>query len=496
MTKKQIAITRSVVLTGALFFACDVFAQETKTASGKAKNVILVIADGMGFNSDVAGTMYRFGEEGKQQYHSFPIALGCTTFSRARPDAEIPPGTKGYDPTVFWLTLANSDQSTEFTRKTDSGAAATALASGVKVTNGKIGVDSQNNPVELISEVAVKLGKKAGCVTTVAVNHPTPACFAAHSNSRANYHEIFRKMTAKDSPVSVLMGGGHPFFDRGAPIKIKENETEKARNNRYKYIDPEIWETLSKGELNGFTYIETKEQFDALAAGKEPLPQKVIGIARTSAAIPPSDGFLEDMPETREFLEKSYSNMKWEAFPTLAAMSLGAINILNRNNDQGFFLMIEGGAIDGANHAQNMPRNIQEHIGFARAVEAVINWIETESSWEETLLIITADHETGLIWGAESYSDDNENGVFDEGDTFGDFEPLQSEGRGQVPQYQYASKGHTNSLVPLWAKGVGSGYFKQKIRGNDKKAGEMWGFSGDYIDNIDIFETMKQAMCY
>lgn len=120
------------------FFLIDFTAEicESKEAE-KAKNVILFIGDGMGFNCDLAGTYYRYGEAGKQPYHSFPVLLGCTTFARAQAEKEIPSNVKGYDPAVFWETLGNGSQGTEFTVTTDSAAASTALHGGVKTVRAE-----------------------------------------------------------------------------------------------------------------------------------------------------------------------------------------------------------------------------------------------------------------------------------------------------------------------------------------------------------------------
>ena len=82
-------------------------------------------------------------------------------------------------------------------------------------------------------------------------------------------------------------------------------------------------------------------------------------------------------------------------------MSKAAINCLDKN-PKGFYLMIEGGAVDWANHANQPARMVEEQIDFVEAVEAVAGWVETHGGWDETLLILTADHECGLLWGPES----------------------------------------------------------------------------------------------
>jgi alkaline phosphatase len=483
------------------FHVSTVSAQTTP----KAKNVVIMIADGNGFKSEWAGTYYRYGEAGKQRYHAFPVALACTTYSRTSEDVVIPPDTAGYIPKIFWETIANGTQGTELTRTTDSAASSTAIHSGVKTKNGKIGMSFDDKPVELISEAAVKQGKKAGTVTTVPMSHATPAGFSAHLSQRGDLGAIFLQMTAETSPLSVVIGCGHPLYEMGNRKKIeedqKEDKKEKAKEKQFSYVGGEqTWETMKSGTFNGFTVIDTKTQFEKLAsrAAEKPaeknIPDKLIGVVRSWSSLPPADGSLDGLPKTKQLLDKCYKDVNWDELPSLSTMSLAALNVLTKNNKNGFVLMIEGGAIDWANHAQKIDKSVLEHTGFSKAVDTVIDWVEENSSWNETLVIITADHETGQIWGPETYNDDNKNNVYDAGDSFNGFRPLENNGRGEVPGVQYGSGDHTNSLVPLFAKGPGAELFIERAKGTDEKAAKFWNFSGKYIDNTDIFHVIKSVI--
>jgi alkaline phosphatase len=104
--------------------------------------------------------------------------------------------------------------------------------------------------------------------------------------------------------------------------------------------------------------------------------------------------------------------------------------------------MIEGGAIDWASHGNQKGRLIEEMADFGATVESVVQWVEKNSSWEETLVIVTADHETGLLWGMEP------------------FVPLKDEGKGNLPIMNFNSGDHSNSLVPFFVKGSGSELYK------------------------------------
>jgi len=158
--------------------------------------------------------------------------------------------------------------------------------------------------------------------------------------------------------------------------------------------------------------------------------------------------------------------------PDLATMALGTLNVLNQNPN-GFFVQIEGGAIDWAGHDNQKGRIIEEHIHFHNAIEAVVAWVEANSSWSETLLIVTSDHDTGLPLGPNS-------------DTIA-FQPVQNNGQGEMPGLMFHTTGHSNDLVPLFAHGAGADVFHQLIRGSDPRYGQ-------YIDNTDIFHVMYQAL--
>lgn len=155
--------------------------------------------------------------------------------------------------------------------------------------------------------------------------------------------------------------------------------------------------------------------------------------------------------------------------------------------------MIEGGAIDGANHSNKIENMVLEHAGFTKAIDTVCQWVEKYSSWDETLLIITADHETGQLWGADTWTDKNNNKVYDKDDTFNAFNPIVNKGKSIVPNVQYATTGHSNSLVPFFAKGSNVDMIDKRVKGNDKQAAKYWNFSGDYIDNTDITRFMLHA---
>jgi alkaline phosphatase len=438
-----------------------------------AKNVILMIGDGMGFNSHVAGSYYRYGELGKQSVDSFPVHVGMTTFAQRKEGVPIPEGERGYDPELFWKSAKGTDAGANSTT-TDSAAASTALHSGKKTISGRIGMSDKKQPLVLLPEVAAKTGRASGAVTTVQASHATPAGFAAHNESRNNFQQIFIEMYEK-SPLSVITGTGHP------------NPTIGAGNEKdpYKYVgSEEVWKKI-EAELS-----------------KPVLERsKFVHIVPVRGDLPAVDGFVTndktDEAAAKAALAKVYKIEKLEIIdnaPTLTDLSIEALDILAKKSDKGFVLMIEGGAIDHGNHAKNIKHASYEHVAFMKAVDAVCKWVEKNSSWDETLLVVTADHATGGVWGPGTYEDENGNGNFDEGDTFNELVPVENKGAGNFAGVQYASGGHTNSMVPLWAKGAGAKLFLDHVHGTDPNAAKFWKFSGKYVDNTDVFNVINSVI--
>jgi alkaline phosphatase len=162
----------------------------------QVKNIIMMIADGGGFNQTLAADYFQFGKTGKQVFEHFPLKCAMSTFSDG-----------SYEPSKAW-----SDFNYVKLNPTDSAAAATAMACGIKTYNKAIGVDFKGNPVKNISEQAEDLGKATGVVTTVPFSHATPAGFVAHNKERDAYEEIAREMLSS-SRTDVIMGAGNPCCD-------------------------------------------------------------------------------------------------------------------------------------------------------------------------------------------------------------------------------------------------------------------------------------------
>jgi alkaline phosphatase len=227
---------------------------------------------------------------------------------------------------------------------TDSAAGATALACGVSTNNGAIAVDPSGKRLTTCLEDARAHGRRTGLVTTTTITHATPACFAAHIGDRGEEGEIAQQYVHEGLGADVLFGGGRRFFPE--PLLAEAGE-------------------------KGWKLVRTREDLAALPAGT----QKALGLFAASHVPYAID---RDQPGEAQA-------------PTLADMARKALEILSQD-DKGFFLMVEGGRIDHACHGNDAPTA----LGELREFDDVIALSEQfRAKHPETLVIVTADHETG-----------------------------------------------------------------------------------------------------
>jgi alkaline phosphatase len=444
-----------------------------------AKNVILMIADGSGHNTWLAASLYQ-AKVGKQVYDQPGwLRLSCGTYPLTRSDKPTGKNTQDsrvvYDPLKAWDTAAG-DAGYDYllATPTDSAAAATAMATGLKTYAHAINWSDDGRALrgQTIAEIAKAHGKSTGVITTVEWSDATPAGLGGAHNIARNNHEQIANEMLDGGWLDVVMGGGNPDYDNdGQPLPA-------GRKRDYEWVGGgQTWQSLKQGK-QAWTLIESKADFEALVSG--PTPPKLLGVAQVAKTLQEKRGSDRTASTTTEKHAEPFAVPFNRNVPTLATMAKAAINCLD-DNPKGFYLMIEGGAVDWTNHANEPDRMIEEQIDFVKAVEAVVEWVDKNSNWNDTLVILTADHECGLLWGP------NSDRV--------PFEPIQDNGPGRLPGMKHNSNGHSNSLVPLYARGPGSERFPELVKGTDKKAGAMWHFSGRYIDNTDIFRVMKAEVC-
>ncbi|MEM0911617.1 MAG: alkaline phosphatase, partial [Pseudomonadota bacterium] len=266
-------------------FACTYTPQANfePIESGKPKHIILMVSDGIGFNGWLAADYYQ-GLAGKQSYQverpdgTMPLVFGLEhgALNLIDEDGNVLPRTAEvddaagateqlYDTKTRWLSFENAmindfEVAGSYTTYTDSAAAGTALLSGRKTSVGRLNMDwSSSERFTTFAEIAMNNALAAGAVSSVMVSHATPAAVISHNVSRNNYADIFNEMIASD--LNVIMGAGHPQFnDNGNTV---QGELD------YKYVGGEATFNAMTSEqgLNGFTFLDSKKDFIALAQG-------------------------------------------------------------------------------------------------------------------------------------------------------------------------------------------------------------------------------------
>lgn len=225
---------------------------------------------------------------------------------------------------------------------TDSASSATAYAAGMKTDNGMISVTPDGERLYTVLEGARDRDKATGLVATSTVTHATPACFAAHVISRQNERKIAEHLI--ESKVNVILGGGKDLF------------VPDPADTLHEYPD-----LIERGKNMGYTFVETRD--DLMNADADHL----LGLFHSG----PLSTFD---PE-----------------PSVAEMAQKAIEILSKNPN-GFFLMVEGSQIDWGSHRNEPTYALRQMLLFDEAIEVAMNFAIADQS---TLVIITADHETG-----------------------------------------------------------------------------------------------------
>jgi alkaline phosphatase len=281
---------------------------------------------------------------------------------------------------------------------TDSAAGATAFASGVKTVNGAIGMDHMGATRETILEEAERKGLSTGLVASSTIVHATPAAFIAHVPNRRLYEEI--ALDFMDTEIDVMIGGGKAFFTRREDGKDLYEDLRSRNYQVNDYLDNEL-KNITLPENSNFAYF---------SADKDPLPR--------------AQGRDYMIPATKMTLE-----------------------FLSNRSPKGFFVMIEGSQIDWGGHANNAEYVLDEFDEFDRVIKICREFAEDNG---ETLVIVTADHETGGL-------------------------SINPESTMRKLNTSFSTGGHTATLIPVFAYGPGAERF-----------------SGIY-DNTEIYKKLRQA---
>jgi len=351
----------------AIFIVCLIILLAT-CVYGAPKNIIFFIGDGMGVAHVTGARIVSAGPGGRLNMDSMPVTGFAATYS------------------------ANAIV-------TDSAAAGTALATGVKTNNGMIGVAPDGKRLVSILEASRDAKKSTGLATTTTISHATPASFAAHVDSRGAEDGIACQLI--ESHVDVLLGGGRQFF-------CAKNQPGSQR------LDDR--DVIAEAKAAGYSVVTTAEE---LAAIDTP---KVLGLF--------ANGYLATK----------------EPEPSLSELTAKAIEVLSKDQD-GFFLMVEGGQIDSFAHSNDFDNVVRQVIEFDRAIAV---GLEFARKYGDTLVVVTADHETGGL-------------------------TLKMDADGKL-QPDWSSTGHTGVVVPIYAYGPGSERFAGLLDNIEipKRMAELW----------------------
>ncbi|MEI6852420.1 MAG: alkaline phosphatase [Bacteroidota bacterium] len=406
------------ILLGILFYVQPSCAQN----SGKIKYVFLFIGDGMGTNQVF------LTEKFNDATHTDPLIFLNSNWS-------------------FGLSRTECADSN---RITDSGAGGTAIACGQRTSFSAIG-EYKGNALESIAEyLHNKKNFRVGLITTVPINDATPACFYGHEPSRYNYDNLTNDMIA--SHFEYFAGGGFHYGNKDTTKTIYRN----------------LNSVINKLKENNFQLVLNKQQEMGLGyTAKFPVFELDTAIRNRMLKIKNITGEDQDaLPYVLDFPEYTMQLAKY----TETAQSL-------LMNNTGFFLMVEGGKIDWACHGNDALTAIYELNAFNQAIKKAYEFYLQHP--DNTLILITADHETGGMSQGEGYNKNNQNksngyalfikkllkqknsSLFMNADSIKQIQ--------QEALIGWTTSEHTSAPVGVWAIGQGSQSFSGIMKNSELK---------------------------
>ncbi len=295
--------------------------------------------------------------------------LDSTKFPNKTPTEKGPMFLKDY---LVGTALTASTSSV-----TDSAAAATALATGNKTVNGYVGIDRKAKPVANLVEAAQSVGKSTGLVSVVEWTHATPAGFSGHAITRSDYKNLYEQIENKG--LDVVLGVGYGQYSQ--------------------------WATIQNATDRGYTVIDDKTELDAVQPGDNIWGNITQG----------NFGYDCNYPENR---------------PSLAEMTRAAITAMSDDED-GFFLMVEGSLVDSGGHNNNALQTTSEYLAFDAAFKVAVDYAKGRT---DTIVIATPDHDTGGMNLTEDMS----------------AEVALVQGGTNPDTISWTTTGHTDRNVPVW----------------------------------------------
>ena len=413
----------------------DVYHLQRKATEELGKKyVFLVVFDGMDWQTTQSAAIYKSGRvgytEGRgtgllfQDYNKCKTDYGYFVTSPYGDEVEtdvdaqqnMKPVSKfgGYDSRLAGSFPWQTEIDTEYPigrskvsvhAYTDSSSSATSLTTGIKTINGALNVDYQLKQVETIGQWLQRTkGFSVGAVTSVPISHATPAAAYAHNVSRDDYQDLTRDMlglpsvSRKSNPLpglDVLLGCGY-----GEETKDGIGQGQNfIAGNRYladddlKRVDESTGSPTAMYVVAQRTTGSNGGKLLADAASRAATGKKRLlgffGVKKGHLPFQTANGDYKPVLDVKE--AEVYSQSEIDENPTLAQMTEAAIQVLQEDPD-GFWLMVESGDVDWANHANNIDNSIGAVLSGDAAVEKIFNWIDARNAWEQSLVIVTSDH--------------------------------------------------------------------------------------------------------
>ncbi|MGL4740814.1 MAG: alkaline phosphatase [Sarcina sp.] len=337
--QKLIAIIVVLGVTASILGGCAGNTSNAKVSDNKQNTVANQTLD----NKEIKSPKYVFTFIGDGMS---TVQLNAARIFLSSNEKDIKTGALAVDSFPI-VGSATTHDSTSFAP--DSASTATAIATGVKTHSGVIGLeaDKETKP-ESITEKFKKEGRKIGVISSVSLDHATPAAFYAHTPSRGNMYDI----------ALQLANSNFDYFAGGSLVQ----PTGKEKNQK------DAFDIIKE---KGYTVTTTKDGFN--------------GINKDSGKVYAISDELQDSNAMTYSIDKSENSI------TLADFVKKGIDVLD--NEKGFFMMVEGGKIDWAGHANDAKSNIEETLALDEAIKVAVDFYNKHP--EDTLIIVTGDHETG-----------------------------------------------------------------------------------------------------
>ncbi|MFK5958990.1 MAG: alkaline phosphatase [Lutibacter sp.] len=308
---------------------------DTIKKNHKAKNIIVIVSDGMSIGTLNMADLYLSRKTG----------IGSNWLQLYKDNK---------------VNRALMDMASASSIVTDSAAASSSWGGGFRINNGGLNIGPKGEHHLPIWQKFKKVGKMAGCVTTVPITHATPAGFCVNSKSRNSQAEIAEKYL--NLGFDIMMGGGEKYF-----------------SSKYRKDKKDIFQEFANG---GYQVVKTRNEMLAADTNKP-----ILGVFQKNGLA-----YTRDRDSSKELTEK---------VPTLAEMTQKAIDRM-KNNPEGFVLQVEAGKVDWAAHGNDIAGLIYDQVAHDEAIKVAIDFAEKD---KETLVIITTDHgnsNPGIIYGKKA----------------------------------------------------------------------------------------------